>query len=160
MRTRALWPLAAIVLAPAALSAGIVERAEAIEYRVNGKLESRVERDDAGHVTWLMLAGMSLSHDEVVEIGGLEHLKTVVFYQTNIKDADLTELKRCGELAHLNLTDTEITDAAIDTILELKSLKTVCLGNVKVTPEAVARLKQANRSRTHQLRYGYFERKR
>jgi hypothetical protein len=59
----------------------------------------------------------------------------------------------------LNLTSTEVTDAAVDEIMKLESLRSLCLGNVAVTPEAVARLKEHFRTHKRRLSLGYYQRK-
>lgn len=142
--------------------AEIVARAEATELRLSsGKIKPRVARDPDGSVTMLLLNGMTLSSDDLAELGTLERLRSLVLFGTNVTDEDLSHLKRCPSLEHLNLVRTEITDAAIDTLLEMKELRSLCLGDVNVTPAAIERLRERNRrsDRDHQLRWGYSQRK-
>ena len=53
----------------------------------------------------------------------------------------------------------EVSDAAIDDILKLESLRSLCLGNVAITREAVDRLKEHFRAHERQLSLGYSKRK-
>ena len=59
----------------------------------------------------------------------------------------------------VNLTSTDVTDAAIDEILLLPSVRTLCLGNVAVTPEAIGRLKQYFKDHDRKLSLGYTQKK-
>lgn len=155
------WILAGVVTltATSAVAMDIVTRAESTELRLsNGKVTPRVERDADGNVTRLRLNGMRLTKEDAEQLGRLEHLRSLVVYDTSFSDRDLAQLQRCESLKHLNLTKTEVTDGAIETILKLKRLKTVCLGNVNITPRAIERLKKLNRTRdrtSDYLRWGY-----
>jgi len=152
--------LIALLLTSTASAQGLVERAEAADLpRSNGTATPRVTRDDQGNVKRLLLTAMELSPADFEELAGLEHLRALVLNQTNVTDDDLAYFKCCPKLDHINLCSTEVTDRAIDTILELKHLESLCLGNVKITPAAIERLKEHNRTSDQRLRWGYAQRK-
>jgi hypothetical protein len=154
------WVVPAAVSPTSASAADIVARAEATELRhSDGSLMSRVERDADGHVTVLLLSDMQLTSEEIAEIGGLSKLRRLVLFRTNCGDDDVQALTGCRHLESLNLTGTEVTDAAIESILEFEQLKYLCLGNVDISPEAVARLKQRVQARGQELRMGYARRR-
>jgi hypothetical protein len=141
--------------------AGIVTRAEITELRrADGTAVTRVERDKDGNVVQLLLNDMQLSSDEVVELGSLVHLRRLGLFQTNFQDGDLQHLNRCRSLKSLNLTSTEVTDAAVQALLELDKLEYLCLGNVNVTPNAILKLKDCANARGQDLKLGYSQRKR
>ena len=125
-----------------------------------GKPLSRIERDADGKVKTLRLDEMQLSADEFAALGRMESLRVLVLFRTNVTDENLRQLRALPQLDGLNLSSTEITDAAVEEIIQFKSLRSLCLGNVKVTPEPVVRLKQ--HFRTHEKRrlsVGYYQRK-
>ena len=164
MREKFLFLSILILTGTSVCAADIVSRAETTDLRFSdGKVVPRVERDTLGNVVGLRLNGMELNHDEVAELGRLEYLRRLSLFRTKVFDRDVAQLKGCRNLEHLNLTGTEITDDAIDTIVNLRMLKTVCLGNVNVSPEALEKLKEVNRSRdrdgSESLRWGYSQRR-
>ncbi len=125
-----------------------------------GKPLSRVERDADGNVKTLRLNEMPLSADEFAAIGRIQTLRVLVLFRTNVTDENLRQLRELPQLEGLNLSSTEITDAAVDEIIKFKSLRSLCLGNVTVAPESVALLKE--HFRTHEQRrlsLGYNQRK-
>ena len=115
-----------------------------------GKPLSRIERDAEGKVKTLRLDEMQLSADEFAVVGRMETLRVLVLFRTNVTDENLRQLRALPQLEGLNLSSTEITDAAVDEIIQFKSLRSLCLGNVKVSPEPVVRLKEY--FRTHEKR--------
>lgn len=150
-----------VVASSLASAADIVARATATELRrTNGNVVPRIERDKDNRVVRLLLNDMELSPEEVVDLGKLKYLRSLVLFRTNITDEDLAHLGQCKDLEHLNLTGTEVTDAAIETILKFDRLKSLCLGNVNITPKALDKLKERNRRGGERLRWGYSQRKR
>ena len=140
---------------------GIVSRAEAAELRdSHGVLVPRVVRDEEGHVTRLVLNDFKLSPEDVADLGKLEHLRAVVLFRTGFTDGDLEMLTACRKLRHLNLTSTEVTDDAIDSILKFENLESLCVGDVRISPAAMEKLRERNRNQTSgkQLRWGYQQR--
>ena len=103
---------------------------------------------------------------DFAELGGLEHLRRACSgCRTDFTDGDLAHLKRCKRLEHLNLTSTGVSNDAIDTILELESLRSLCLVDVNITPNAIEKLKERNRNRDPKkriprLRWAYSQRER
>ena len=151
----------AILLSSSALAQGIVDRAESTALRrTNGTTVPRVERDQGGRVTSLILSDMKLSPEDIAELPGLNHLRRLVLFRTNFSDRDLEHLERCKSLEHLNLTSTEVTDVAVDSILKLGNLQTLCLGNVKITPQAIDKLKAGFRTSDRDIKWRYTQRRR
>jgi hypothetical protein len=120
---------------------------------------SRVERNKAGEVTGLLLNDMQLTPAEVADLGRLPYLRRVVLFRTNVGDGDLKPLAGCPHLESLNLVGTNVTDDAVPALLELTGLKYLCLGDVRMSPEAVAKLKDGFRARGQDVRIGYSRRK-
>jgi hypothetical protein len=155
-----------VPLAPAAAADGlqqepnptlsVVRRAETTPLRrTDGTDGRRVEKDQEGHVTALLLNGMQLSPKEIQELATLPHLRRLVLYRTNLVDKDLRQLRRCTNLEHVNLSSTNVTHAGINELLELKKLESLCLGDVDITADAMARLKEGFESRGQDVRIGY-----
>jgi hypothetical protein len=100
----------------------------------DGKPLPRVLRDAEGNVQRLRLSGMQLSEGEFAAIGRIKTLRFLDLYRTNVTDANLRQLRELSRVEGLNLTATEVTDAAVDELMKFESLRTLCLGNVAVTP--------------------------
>lgn len=136
-----------------------LERVEkAVVLNSKGQPIQRIGRDTSGGVVWLNLREMTLSEDDVQAISRLQTLQHVVLFRTNITDSDLKAICALPRLEGLNLTSTEVTDAAVDELVRVGSLRYVCLGNVKVSPEAIKRLKQHSRANGRRLSIGYTRR--
>ena len=132
----------------------------------NAKLEDskgepfpRIERDAEGKITKLTLSKMQLSADDFAAIGRVKSLRILVLNSTNVTNADLRKLCDLPALEGINLTSTEVTDEAIDSLLKAQSLKSVCLGDVAISPGAVARLKEHFKKQDKRLALGYAQRK-
>jgi hypothetical protein len=152
--------LVSLLVTPAAPPPGIVARAEKTDLRrSDGSAVSRVERNTAGDVTGLLLNDMRLTAAEVADLGRLPELRRVVLFRTNVGDGDLKPLAECPHLESLNLVGTGVTDEAVPALLELKALKYLCLGDVRMSPEAVAKLKDGFRARGQDVHMGYSQRK-
>jgi hypothetical protein len=155
-----IFPATAILLCSTAFAQGIVDRAAKTELRrTDATTRPRVERDDDGQVTALILSGMKLAPEEAAELPDLKQLRRLVLFRTNFSDQDLKHLERCTKLEHLNLTSTEVTDVAVDSILKLDQLKTLCLGNVNITPQAINKLKAGIRKRDQGIKWRYTQRR-
>ena len=152
--------LVAIFVSQPAPVPAIVARAEKTELRrSDGSVVRRVERDATGQVTELILSEMQLTREEVEELGMLPELRRVVLYRTNFGDDGLKHLIKCTRIESLNLTGTDVSDDCTRDILEFKHLKYLCLGDVRVSPDAVRALKEQFRSRGQDVRLGYSQRK-
>lgn len=153
--------LTLLLMHTAASGAGIVARAQTSELRTaGGKVVNRVEQDQNGHVIRLVLNDLQLSQEEIQELGELEHLRQLILFRTNLRDPDLKHLSRCRNLESLNLTGTEVTDNAVDSLLKFEKLKYLCLGDVNISPEAIAQLKSHVHARGQDLKLGYFQKRR
>jgi hypothetical protein len=137
--------------------ANFISRVEHTAWRDSaGKSFPRIERDDEGHVQKLSLSQMQLSSDDLKAIGHLKTLRNLDLFRTNITNSDLQQLiHELPQLQGLNLTSTRISDAAIDDIMKLESLRSLCLGDVDVTPEAVGRLNEHFLKNKRRLSLGY-----
>jgi uncharacterized protein YjbI with pentapeptide repeats len=137
--------------------ANFISRVEHTAWRDSaGKSFPRIERDDQGHVQKLSLSQMQLSSDDLKVIGHLKTLRNLDLFRTNITNSDLQQLIHdLPQLQGLNLTSTRISDAAIDDIMRLESLRSLCLGDVDVSPEAVGRLKEHFLKNKRRLSLGY-----
>jgi hypothetical protein len=148
------------MLSPVSLRADLVTRAETTELRSSdGKLFHRVERDSAGNVTGLHLNDMKLSPKDVAELGTLSELRRIVLFRTNFRNEDMAKLSDCKKIESLNLTSTQVTDDAIDAVTKFTNLKYLCLGDVDVSPEAIAKLKATFDARAQVVKMGYSRRK-
>jgi thiol-disulfide isomerase/thioredoxin len=135
---------------------GLVPRADSTPLlRSDGSTVRRVEKDQDGNITELLLNDLQLSPRDIEELAMLVHLRRLVLRQTNFADKDLPCLSGCTLLEHLDLSRTEVTDAAVDHILALKKLKSLCLGNVNISADAIARLRNGLHSRGQVVRLGY-----
>lgn len=134
-----------------------VEAAELLDS--SGKPIPRVKRDANGNVVTLQLNDMQLSAEDYAAIGRLKSLRSLCLFRTNATNAVVRQLVDLPHLEALNLTSTEVSDAAIDEIMKFKSLRSLCLGNVTITPEAVVRLKAHFRLQERRLSLGYSRRK-
>jgi hypothetical protein len=125
----------------------------------NGKPIPRIYRDTEGNVDSLRVSGMKLSADDFGAIGTIRTLRVLDLSRTNVTNADLRQLRRLPHLVCLKLSSTEISDEAIDEIMKFDSLRTLCLGDVAITPGAVARLKEHFDAQHRRLALGYSPRK-
>lgn len=151
--------IAVILVSQPAPVASIVTRAETTELRhLDGSKISRVKRDADGRVTELLLTNMTLSREDIEELGRQPELRRLVLYKTNFGDAGVKHLAKCTHLESLNLTSTAVSDDALKDIAEFKNLKYLCLGDVKVTQAAVEVLKERFQMRMQDVRLGYSQR--
>lgn len=160
MILRIVYSLSLLFLAASASAADLVSLAEATELRSStGDVIRRVEKDESGNVIRLVLKDMTLSTEQMADLGNLPHLRRLDLYQSNFSDAGMPHLKRCSKLESLVLTNTEVTDSSVEALLELKQLKYLCLGNVRVSPTAAKQLSDQAHARGQDLRMGYSQRK-
>lgn len=160
MTLRIAYSLSLLLLASSACAADLVSIAESTDLRSStGEVIRRVEKDESGNVVRLVLKDMTLTEEQMADLGKLSHLRRLDLYQSNFSDAGMPYLKRCTKLESLVLTKTEITDSSMDALLELKQLKYLCLGNVRVSPAAAKQLSDQAHARGQDLRMGYSQRK-
>ena len=137
----------------------LLRRVEATELRFNGNLHRRVVTDDEGNVVHLLLDNMQFTTEEFRALGRIEHLERISFRRTNVSAADLKELRGLKELVMLNLCSTELTDDAIGELVQLPALRTLCMADVPMTPEAIELLKKEFDAQDRKLSLGYSLRK-
>lgn len=140
---------------PADNTATFIARVENTELRVAGGTSERVKKDANGDVIQLRLDGMNLTAEDFRTIGDLESLLSLSLRHTNVANEDLRCLRGLKNLRGLVLSSTEVSDAAIDEVVRLDGLRSTCLGDVLITPDAVGRLKAAK----PKLAIGYTQRK-
>ena len=122
---------------------------------MNGNLVRRITKDDEGNVVSLLLDGMDLAAEEFESLGQIEHLQRISFRRTNISSADLKHLRGLKELVMLNLCSTEVKDEVIGELVQLPALRTLCLGDVAITPGAIELLKDEFHAQNRKLSLGY-----
>jgi hypothetical protein len=137
----------------------LLRRVEATELRFNGNLDRRIATDDEGNVIHLLLDNMQFTTQEFRALGRIEHLQRISFRRTNVSVGDLRELRGLKELVMLNLCSTELTDDAIAELVLLPALRTICMGDVPISPEAVELLKKEFDAQDRKLSLGYSQRK-
>lgn len=138
----------------------LVQRAEAqVLLDSRGRRRVRVSRNVEGDITGLKLTGMQLAAGDVDEIVAIETLESLTVMGTNISDHDIVRIADCPQLRYLNLSHTDVGDDAVEGILRMKELRTLCIGKVLVTEAGINRLKAANLERGERgqkaLRWGY-----
>jgi hypothetical protein len=136
----------------------LLRRIEATELRFNGNLHRRIATDDEGNVIHLLLDNMQFTTEEFRALGRIEHLQRISFRRTNLSAADLKELRGLKELVMLNLCSTDLADDAIAELVLLPALRTICMGDVPISPEAVELLKKEFDAQDRKLSLGYSQR--
>ncbi len=93
---------------------------------------------------FLSLRGMDLTDAEMHRVGSLTGLTELTLDDTNFPEAGLDELAGLSSLCRLHLNGCSgVTDASINSIARLKSLRSVVLFRTGVTEEGAARLRKA-----------------
>lgn len=96
------------------------------------------------HVTWLNLAGCSLTDEHMEIIGQLTNLtKLNLSRNPQITGQGTSNLQNLEQLEYLNLYATGADDQTLDQIKSLPRLRSVFLWQSKVTPEKAAELRTA-----------------
>lgn len=138
----------------------LVARAERTEFLINSRPTSRVEKDAEGNVLRLRLDGMALSADEFAALARLTALKHLTLNRTNVTAADLRKLHTLVRLETLQLNVTELGDDATGELIGFPVLRSVCLGNVAVSPEAIERMKAQFQAAERRFAVGYSPKRR
>jgi len=147
------------LLALGQADADFLARVERTELLANQKPFPRIEKDPEGNVLRLRLDGMTLSADEFAALGRLKTLRGLTLNKTNVTTADLRRLQPLERLEGMQLNSTELGDDAMSELVKFPALRWVCLGNVAITPEAIARLKDDFQSADRRLSLGYSQRR-
>ena len=139
--------------------ADFLARVERTELLAGQKPFPRIEKDPEGNVVQLRLDSMTLSADEFAALGKLKTLRYLALNKTNVTTGDLRRLQTLERLEGMQLNSTELGDDAMSELVKFPALRSVCLGNVAITPEAIARLKDDFQSADRRLGLGYSQRK-
>jgi hypothetical protein len=139
--------------------ADLVARAERTQLLTSKGPFPRVEKDAEGNITWLRLDAMTLSAEEFTALSRLTTLRYLTLNKTNVTAANLRGLSGLTRLEGLQLNSTELGDDAMAELVKLPALRSVCLGNVAISPEAIKRLKDDFQSADRRLSLGYSQRK-
>jgi len=83
----------------------------------------------------------SLSH-----LVGLEKVGVIIFSLSDVRDDQLVHLGAIGEVRHLWLAHTGLTDACVDAIIDLPGLESVDVTNSSMTQAGISRLLEARPS--------------
>lgn len=145
----------ALAAVPTSNADKFINRVENTELLINGRKYQRVTRDANGDVIYLRLDNMRLSAADFRVIGDIESLQVLSLRRTNVADENLRCLRELKHLRALILTSTEVSDAAVDEVLRMDELRSTCLGDVLITPDAIANLK----AKRPKLAIGYSPRK-
>lgn len=94
----------------------------------------------ANHITWLNLAGTSITDAGLASLANLKKLTRLHLERTPIGDAGLVNLKDLEHLEYLNLYGTKVTDAGLATLSKMKGLRKVYLWNSQVTKDGADKL--------------------
>jgi hypothetical protein len=136
------WAMVLLSLAPTTDDATtFLAAVEKVELRINGEVYPRIERDALGQVTRLRLEGMELAPADFRIIGQLPSVRYLSLLRTNATSADIGQLRGMASLEYLVLSSTPIDDKAVEHLVELPALRTLCMGQVAVTPAAIEVLK-------------------
>jgi hypothetical protein len=153
--------LALLVLLALASEAdsGLIARVERTELLVSGKPYRRIEKDAEGNIIRLQLDGMQLTAEEFAALGKVTTLRYLALNKTNVTKADLRHLQNLKQLQGLQLNSTELADDALGELIKVPALRSVCLGSVAISPEAITRLKNEFEVADRKLGVGYSQRK-
>lgn len=84
----------------------------------------------------------NITEESIAYISCLPHLRSLNLAHSNITDQGVKNLAACKELIYLNLEDNpKITDKSIKSLLGLKSLRNLIVGNTAMTNPGVLQLK-------------------
>jgi hypothetical protein len=93
-------------------------------------------------LTWLDLAGTSVSDAGLAQVAELPNLTRLHLQKTQVTDAGLSHLKNLEHLSYLNLYGTQVTDAGLKQLEGLKNLRALYLWQTKVTEAGVKALQE------------------
>jgi len=91
----------------------------------------------------LYLNNIQVGDDGVAQLAGLQELKMLHLGRTRVTNAALASITKLNKLQELHLERTKIDDAGLKSIESLPDLQELYLTGSAVTPEGVARLKEA-----------------
>lgn len=91
----------------------------------------------------LNLAGTNIKDADLANLKGLTNLNRLHLENTTVTDAGLVHLKDLANLEYLNLYGTAVTDAGLEQLSGLTQLKNLYLWQTKTTEAGVANLKRS-----------------
>jgi hypothetical protein len=94
-------------------------------------------------VTWLNLAGTSITDDGLAQLAALPNLTRLHLEKTSIGDAGLAHLAGMKQLEYLNLYATQVSDAGVDQLSGLVGLQKLYLWQSNVTDDGADKLRAA-----------------
>ena len=87
----------------------------------------------------LSFFGTELDHSDVQRLGRLQQLTYLHVGSTKISDVSVELIaKNCKRLEQLDLSETEVTDAAIECLVRVKTLRHLDVANTNVTQQGLA----------------------
>jgi hypothetical protein len=96
------------------------------------------------YLRYLYLLGTDITDQGVAELRGHSRLEWLCLDGTKVTDAGVKHLEGLGRLVMLHLvTQGEITDACIDSLVQLKELKELKIEGTQITEDGRARLEKA-----------------
>ena len=87
--------------------------------------------------------GDKLSDDDLVNLEGLTHLRSLDLAGSQVTDAGLVHLQAMTDLHHLDLDNTRITDAGVEHLRMLKQLESLSVKNTPISEGGVKTLETA-----------------
>lgn len=132
----------------------LIAKLEQSELVINGRPIPRVARHADGSVARVELRDLQLTHDEWKTLAALPRLEQLRANSSNIADEDVAAFSASKTLKSVNLSGTEVSDQVVNSLGQMPVLDYLCLGSVRITPPAVARLKSLH----PKLKLGYYER--
>lgn len=70
----------------------------------------------------------------------MDEVKMLILSLSDVSDAEIARLKDVRGLKHLWLNNTRVTDSCIDDLGEIEDLETILLGGTSITPQGLERL--------------------
>ncbi len=98
---------------------------------------------EIAHLRELILAGTSVTDDDLQYLSDLDGLKNISLKSTQIGDDGIKHLSDLSGLIEIDLENTKITDAGLEHLAKISSLKKVWLAGTPVTIVGVKKLKEA-----------------
>ena len=92
---------------------------------------------------FLMIPGSLLADESLGDLHLCSQLFTLDLRGAPVTDKGIKQLTGLGNLTRLGLAETQISDAAIDSLIEIKYLENVDLSGTRTTAEGRARLIKA-----------------
>lgn len=99
--------------------------------------------DAKEQIVWLNLSRSTITDDGLQTVGQLPNLLKLRLDQTEVTDAGIAHLTNLKQLEYLNLYGTKVGDGIVEHIKQLPNLKKLFLWQTNITEEAVSELRAA-----------------